>query len=137
MHERHGDGAFAMTLHDGSAPTAVQWYAREDTRLPVAVQRWELPPGGSEGMHRHPPGDGALEELYVLIEGRAVMHVDGRTHEMAPGDAVLAAAGTEHDLHNPGPDRAVLMVVWGPPVGGLDWTRFATGRAAHAASSAR
>lgn len=134
MTERHGAGATDLTLHGGAGPTRVQWYFREDTTLPVAVQRWEIPPGGSEGRHVHPPGEHALEELYVLIEGRATMYVDGTVHDLAPGDAVLAPVGSDHDVANPGPATAVLMVIWGPPGRALDWRAFASGRAAEAAA---
>lgn len=132
--EPAGLGAFEHTLHGGAAPTRMQWLFREETTLPVAVQRWELPPGGSEGMHAHPEGDGALEELYVLLEGRAAMRVDGVDHDLAPGDAVLAPAGSPHDLRNVGDGPAHLLVVWGRPGEGVDWARYASGRAADAAS---
>ena len=134
MFEERGDGAFEHTLHGGAAPMRMQWYFREATALPVAVQRWELPPGGTEGMHAHPIGEAALEELYVLLEGRVVTHVDGITYDLAPGDAVLAPAGSDHDLQNTGRDPAVVLVIWGPPTGALDWTRYSSGRKARAAA---
>jgi mannose-6-phosphate isomerase-like protein (cupin superfamily) len=131
MLERNGAGAFNCTLHGGAASTRVQWYFRECTQLPVAVQSWQLPPGGSEGMHIHsedaPP---PLEELYVLMSGRAVMRVDDATHELQAGDAVLAPAGSDHDLHNVGDETAHVLVIWGEPGTALDWSRFATGRLA-------
>lgn len=136
MHEPRGTAEIDHTLHGGAAPTRVQWYFREQTALPVAVQRWELPPGGGEGPHVHPAGDAALEELYVLVSGTAVMDVDGTTHRLAPGDAVLAPAGSDHDLRNPGDEPAVLLVVFGPPGTALDWRDFGTGRATHAAAQA-
>lgn len=135
MLERNGTAAFDHVLHGGAAPTRVQWYFREESRLPVAVQYWHLPPGGSEGMHLHsddasPP----LEELYVLVSGRAVMRVDGAAHELRPGDAVLAPVGSNHDLHNPGDETAHVLVVFGEPGTGVDWSRFATGRRSRAAA---
>jgi mannose-6-phosphate isomerase-like protein (cupin superfamily) len=136
MRERFGAGAFDCTLHGGAAPTRVQWYLREHTRLPVAVQSWTLPPGGSEGMHTH-SADAPLEELYVLVSGRAVMRVDDVTHELAAGDAVLAPAGSAHDLHNVGDDAAHVLVVWGEPGTPLDWSRFHTGRLARDAAGMR
>jgi len=134
MREPAGSGAFDHTLHGGSAPTRMQWLFREETALPVAVQRWDLPPGGSEGVHAHPPGDEALEELYVLLEGQATMHVDDATYELAPGDAVLAPAGSRHDLQNTGAGGARLVVVWGRPGSGVDWSRYASGVASRAAA---
>lgn len=127
MLERSGAGAFDHTLHGGAAPMRMQWYFREDTRLPVAVQSWQLPPGASEGMHAH-EDDAPLEELYVLVSGHAVMRVDDATHEMAAGDAVLAPAGSHHDLRNTGVEAAHVLVIWGEPGTPLDWSRFASGR---------
>ena len=134
MLEPAGRAQFAITLHDGERPSDLQWYFREESTLPVAIQRWELPPGGSEGMHAHPPGAEALEEIYVLLDGAAVMTVDGVRHDLGPGDAVLARAGTQHDLRNPGPEPASVLVVWGQPGTGMDWTRYRTGRASRDAA---
>ncbi len=136
MLESAGSAQFGITLHDGTGSTDVQWYFREETSLPVAIQRWRLPPGGSEGMHTHPPaGPGALEEVYVLVSGTAVMTVEGETFDLAPGDAVLARAGAAHDVRNRGDDTATLLVVWGPPGTALDWTSYRTGRAARDAAA--
>lgn len=137
MIERSGRARFDYTLHGGAAPTGVQWYFRAETALPVAVQRWELPPGGSEGAHSHPPGDEALEEMYVLVSGAATMRVDDVVHDLAPGDAVLAPAGSHHDIVNPGPEPAVVLVVWGEPGTPLDWSRYGTGRASREAAARR
>lgn len=134
--ETAGSAQFEITLHDGKGSTGAQWYFREETSLPVAIQRWRIPPGGSEGMHAHPEGDGALEEIYVLVSGTAVMTVDGERHDLAPGDAVLARAGTSHDIVNPGDETAVLLIVFGPPGTALDWTRSRTGRASREAATA-
>lgn len=137
MLETAGSAQFEITLHGGSGSTEVQWYFREQTSLPVAIQRWRIPPGGSEGRHVHPEsGDGALEEIYVLLSGTAVMTVDGERADLAAGDAVLARAGTSHDIVNPGNEPTVVLIVWGPPGTALDWTRSRTGRASHAAATA-
>lgn len=134
MLERAGRAQSGLTLHGGERPTDVQWYFREESSLPVAIQRWELPPGGSEGLHAHPPGADALDEIYVLVSGAATMTVDGARYDLEPGDAVLARTGTQHDLRNPGTTPATVLVVWGPPGTALDWTRYRTGRASREAA---
>ena len=134
MIERAGSGGFDLELHGGSGRTGIQWYFREETRFPVAVQRWVLVPGGSEGAHTHPEGADALEEMYILVEGTAVMRVGESEYTMEPGDAVLAPAGVHHDLVNPGSVPATVLVVWGPPGPALDWSRYRTGRAARDAA---
>jgi mannose-6-phosphate isomerase-like protein (cupin superfamily) len=133
MYEPAGSGAFDHALHDGT-PMRIQWYFRKESRLPVAVQTWELPPGGVEGMHTH-GADTPLDELYFLLEGHAEMTVGERRHTLRTGDAVLAPAGTPHDFRNVGDSNARVLVIWGPPGQGIDWAAFGSGRASAAAES--
>ncbi|MBW0103936.1 cupin domain-containing protein [Pseudonocardia sp. KRD291] len=124
--ERHGHASFPYLLHGGTAPIRAQWYFRTGNRLPVAVQRWSFPPGATEGDHTHPEttgqGTGPLDEIYLLISGRATITLDGDTVELRPGDALLAPAGVRHGVRNDGPDTAEFVLVWGPPGTGLDRT---------------
>lgn len=137
MLERAGETAFGHVMHEGGVPMQVQWYFLDRSRLPVAVQVWELPPGGSEGEHTHPQDD-PLEELYLIIEGCARMSVDGQVHDLLPGDAVLAPVGSEHDLVNTGPGTLRVVVVWGRPAADpVDWSPFGTAREARAERDAR
>ncbi|TJY67524.1 cupin domain-containing protein [Arthrobacter sp. CAU 1506] len=132
MLEQRGDFAFDYNLHGGTAPVKMQWLFQEQSRLPVAVQTWELPPGGTEGMHSHTDSSRPLEELYVVMEGTARMTVDGQVYQLAAGDAVLAPVGSEHDVANTGSGPLRLLVVWGEP-GTADYTAFGSHRAAKAA----
>ncbi|MHA6801535.1 cupin domain-containing protein [Bounagaea algeriensis] len=133
MLERAGSTAFDYDMHGGTALTRVQWYFLEEARLPVAVHMWELPPGGAEGVHAHHE-DEPLEELYLVVEGTAAMRVDERTHELGPGDAVLAPVGSEHDVRNTGETTLKVVVVWGRPAES-DLSKFGTARAARRARS--
>ncbi|WP_114454780.1 cupin domain-containing protein [Halopolyspora algeriensis] len=135
MIERSQTTAFDYDLHGGTDLTRIQWHFFDRSRLPVAVQTWELPPGGAEGMHAHPHED-PLEELYLVVDGSAVMRVDGQTFEMGPGDAVLAPVGSEHDVRNPGETTLKLVVVWGRPAP-ADWSHYGTAKAARRAVDRR
>jgi oxalate decarboxylase/phosphoglucose isomerase-like protein (cupin superfamily) len=44
-----------------------------------------LPPGASEGSHRHP----GIEEVYFVLNGDGQAQVNGETAEIHKGDAVL------------------------------------------------
>lgn len=68
MLERTGSTAFDYDMHGGSVPTTVQWYFLDRTRLPVAVHKWQVPPGGAKGSHAHDE-DAPLEELDLVTEG--------------------------------------------------------------------
>lgn len=128
MIERSGETAFDYRLHGGDGLTRIQWYFLDRSQLPVAVQMWELPPGGTEGMHAH-PAEEPLEELYVVLEGKAAMRLDDEVCDLGPGDAVLAPVGSDHDLRNTGDAPLKLLIVWGKP-GPVDWSAYGTARAA-------
>jgi mannose-6-phosphate isomerase-like protein (cupin superfamily) len=132
--ERAGEATFDFVLHGGEGSTRIQWYFHDRSELPVAVQAWELPPGGSEGRHAH-PAENPLEEQYLIIAGHARMQIDGHVLDLGPGDAVLAPVGSEHDLRNTGDTALRLVVVWGRP-GHADFSGFATARAAQQARQA-
>ena len=53
-----------------------------------------LPKGGATERHYHK----VSEEFYFLLEGRALMEIDGESQEVEPGDAVLIPAGTWHQI---------------------------------------
>ena len=56
------------------------------------------------------------EEIFVALEGRAAVEVNGQRHELAAGSALVVEAGQTLALSNPGsePFRAVAVF----PVGG-------------------
>lgn len=132
MIERAGEHAFDYALHGGRGSMRMQWHFFEESRLPVAVQTWRLPPGASEGRHTHDPEVQPLDELYLVLHGTGRMHVDGAVHDLEAGDAVLAEAGVDHDLINTGDDELQVLVVWGEP-GVSDWSAFGTAQAARRA----
>ncbi len=129
--ERRGEAAFDFLLHGGEGSSRIQWYFHDRSRLPVALQMWELPPGGSEGIHAHPVED-PLEEQYLVVSGQARMRLGNRAVDLGPGDAVLAPVGCEHDLRNTGDTVLRVVVVWGRP-GHADFSGFATSEAARQA----
>lgn len=131
MLERSGDHEFDYALHEGS-PVRVQWHFYGQSELPVAVQTWELPPGGFEGMHAHTEHDLPLEEIYVVLDGTGRMRVDEETFDIATGDSVLARAGTSHDLRNTGDGPLRVLVIWGKP-GAADYSHFGSAKLAQAA----
>ncbi len=129
--ERRGEYAFDYLLHEGTAPTKVQFHFLEELNLPVAIQTWELPPGGSEGIHSH-AGEQALEEFYLVVAGRARMHLGDEVLELEAGDTALAPAGVDHDLINAGEGALRILTVWGTP-GTADFSSFGSARASREA----
>lgn len=69
-----------------------------------------LEPGQSQRPHRH---DGA-DKVYAVLEGEVRVSVGADSALLGAGAAVLAPAGVDHGLENPGPARAAVLVFMAP-----------------------
>lgn len=58
---------------------------------------------------------GDQDKMYVVLEGRGEATVGEEAAEVTTGDVLLAKAGVVHSLRNPGPERLVVLVIFGPP----------------------
>ena len=67
--------------------------------------------GQHHKLHTHPDQD----KMYFVLQGKGEVTVAGEQALIGEGDLVLAEAGDEHALSNPGPERLVVMVVMAPP----------------------
>lgn len=54
------------------------------------------------GLSSHPPHTHVQEEVILLLEGRARMHIDGKDYEVAPGDFVFLDSLVPHNITNTG-----------------------------------
>ncbi|MGC0269490.1 cupin domain-containing protein [Glutamicibacter soli] len=132
MFEIRDEFSFDYRMHEGSA-LKVNHHFGGDTKLPVAIQTWVIPPGGFEGFHRH-EGLGALTEFYQVLSGSARMRIGKQARELRAGDSALAPAGVDHDLVNSGNEELRVLVVWGPP-GRFEMSMFGSHQKAQAARS--
>ena len=71
-----------------------------------------LQPGQSQRPHVHAGED----KVYVVLEGQGEFQVGGEKTARGPGHAVLAPAGAEHGVSNPGPANLRLLVFLAPPI---------------------
>ena len=78
------DGSTIRVLLDREAGGAVNQSLAEAS----------LGPGQSTQRHLH----AETEEIYVVLEGRGEMEVEGERREVGPEDAVLIPAGAWHEL---------------------------------------
>lgn len=127
--EKRGDFEYDYVIHESTHPVKMQWHFFESSKLPVAVQSWELPVGGTEGSHTHDADVDPKDEMYLITEGHARMTVDGVSYDLSAGDSVLAPAGCAHDLLNTGDGPLRLIMVWGYH-GTADYSQFGVTRAA-------
>jgi|GEM_PF-2331213 len=130
---RAGEHEFAHTLHEGTGDLRIRHHFAGSSQLPVALQTWTLAPGAYEGMHAH--DEPALEEIYLVLSGRARIRQEGATHLLGPGDALRAPAGVEHDLACEGDEPLQVLVAWGP-TGNFDMSGFGSYRKVLAARDA-
>lgn len=82
-----------FTTKDGSTIRSIL----DRTNAPVEMQSLaeaSLPAGCATDRHYHRRS----EELYFLLEGTAVMELDGETRPVGPGDAILIPVGAWHQI---------------------------------------
>lgn len=64
-----------------------------------------LEPGASIGVHPH---EGNYE-VYIVLEGQALIHDDGENILCEAGDANFCADGKSHGISNPGKEPLVFL----------------------------
>ncbi|MFI6479499.1 helix-turn-helix domain-containing protein [Nonomuraea sp. NPDC050663] len=80
--------------HDGSAATLL---VGADSPMILELWDWRLDPGSHHDGDAHPPG---TRELLTILEGELTLTVDGRSHTVGAGDAVLFTADRPHRYAN-------------------------------------
>ena len=82
-----------FTTKDGSTIRSIL----DRTNAPVEKQSLAeatMTAGQKTDRHHHK----LCEEFYFLLEGTALMEIDGETREVGPGDAILIPAGSRHQI---------------------------------------
>lgn len=68
-------------------------------------------PGQEHAPHAHQGQD----KLYLILEGTGIVQIGGEEQHLSAGDAALAPSGILHSIHNPGPQRLVVLAILAPP----------------------
>lgn len=76
-----------------------------------ALDVYCLRPGQAQKAHVH----AASDKLYLVLEGSCRFSIGGEKALCGVNSAVLAPAGVEHGVENPGPADARLLVMIIPP----------------------
>jgi mannose-6-phosphate isomerase-like protein (cupin superfamily) len=66
-----------------------------------------LPPGSSCGEHVHR----ATEEIYYILAGAPVMHIDGERVDVQAGDVITETIGAAHTITNHGDHDMEMYVI--------------------------
>lgn len=67
----------------------------------------ELKPGTSIGYHTHQNN----EEVYVILDGRGIMTINGQAHEVTAGDVILNKPNWSHGLENQSDTDLKILVL--------------------------
>ena len=78
----------------------------------LTARLWRLAPGQASTRHRHIVGE---EELYVLLEGRGRIRIDGELETLAPMDAVLVGPESVRQVFNDTDADALWLIAGAPP----------------------
>jgi mannose-6-phosphate isomerase-like protein (cupin superfamily) len=70
-----------------------------------------LTPGQDIGMETHATHD----QFFRIEKGRGQVEIDGVTHKVKGGDAIIVPAGARHNLTNTGEKYLRLYTLYGPP----------------------
>ena len=77
----------------------------------IGIQIVEYEPGvESGGVHYHE----RRESAYVVIDGTAKMHLNGKLHKLEPNMAVLLSPGDIHGIVGTGDKRFKMIEVYSP-----------------------
>jgi mannose-6-phosphate isomerase-like protein (cupin superfamily) len=68
-------------------------------------------PESEQGRHAHHKS----EQVYVIVQGRGLMHVAGEEEEVGPGTLVFVPKGALHSIRNLGSEKLVFITATSPP----------------------
>ena len=103
-----------QVIHHGQGLIRRKAFFRDQSRLPIKIELWELDPGVSEGEHAH-FGENALEEIYFIQEGNGIVEIEGEKVAVVTGDCVLVPPGVHHGVTNSGETLLKILIIWGAP----------------------
>ena len=83
----------AFTTKDGSTIREILHPSNSPVRHQSLAEA-SLPQAASTQRHHHK----LSEEIYFLLEGTALMEIDGIEREVGPGDAILIPPGARHQI---------------------------------------
>ena len=85
------------------------WHLVRGPELSVISE--QMPPGTSEVPHYHE----RAQQFFFVLNGEAVMEVEGRRIRLSSGQGIHIPPGTRHQIRNESNERVELMVISNPP----------------------
>jgi hypothetical protein len=107
-------GTAELQVHGGDGLIQVKAFGFGGAARPSLMLTYLIPPGGSEGVHRHELGSpslGSYDEFYYVLAGAGVMDIDGEPVGVAAGDHVFTPLGVPHGIRNTSPGAALKVLL--------------------------
>ena len=109
MLHKKADHLATFTASDGCQLAEVIHPANDPTSPGVSLSRASLGPGKATSPHRLD-----FLEIYYVLQGRGVMHLDDQAQEIGPESCVYLPPGVVQWVENPGPGELVFLCVCHP-----------------------
>lgn len=96
----------ARGLHEGKGFVDVKLFFRSELVIaskPAILLIYTIPPGASEGVHTHRPGDevaGSFDEFYYILAGSGEMQIAGEKLPVKAGDHIFTPNEIPHGIEN-------------------------------------
>ena len=100
----------AFTANDGCAIRELLHPENDQFALPYSLAAGEVASGGRTFRHKL-----AGAEVYYILEGSGIMHIDSESRACMPGDVVAVPAGAAQWLENQGDNTLRFLCVVSPP----------------------
>ena len=74
------------------------------------IELWTVLPEQTIPVHVH----GGSECILIVISGLGRFELDNRAFDLKKGMVAITPPGTDHSVHNPGPDPLTVVSILGP-----------------------
>lgn len=91
--------------HGGTGDTTAYPFFKDAPATSFEFRKRVLHPGASIGFHQH-----EKDEVYYVISGTGIYTMDGKDHEVGPGNAMLTRPGSTHSIRQTGEEDLVLLI---------------------------
>jgi mannose-6-phosphate isomerase-like protein (cupin superfamily) len=100
----------AFTANDGCRIRELLHPVRDAVESPYSLAHAEVAPGGRTYRHQL-----NMVEVYCILEGGGVMHVDAEQAACLAGDIICVPAGAAQWIENPGTGPLRFLCIVSPP----------------------